>query len=226
MHSIASRGKRSGWPPRTAVRGRSSLISHPSSQAPRGFTLIEAMVVICLAAIAGSALLLGTSSSIYGTDDAMRQTIAYGMAQQLMDEAVGCRYVELGGNPYQTPLGPAASETAGGTRKLYDDIDDFNGFRGQPPTDAYGVVLGTDNGQGGQRNAAFQCRAGFFQNWRREIDVYYVSDANLAARLPANQTSDYRAVEVRILYNDPAGGSRELVKLRRIVAYVAPLQVN
>jgi len=183
-------------------------------------------VVICLAAIAGSALLLGTTSSIYSTDDTLRQTIAYGMAQQLMDEAVGGRYMELGGSPYQTTLGPDASETSGGTRKLYEDSDDFNGFRSQPPTDFYGVALGTDNGQGGQRNAAFQCRAGFFQNWRQEIDVYYVSDTNLATPLPAGQTSDYRAVEVRILYNDPACGARELVKLRRIVAYVAPLQVN
>jgi hypothetical protein len=56
--------------------------------------------------------------------------------------------------------------------------------------------------------------------------VYYVSDANLATPLPAGQTSDYRAVEVRVFYNDPQHGSRELVKLRRIVAYVAPLQVN
>jgi hypothetical protein len=184
------------------------------------------MVVICLAAIAGSALLLGTTSSIYGTDDAMRRTIANGMAQQLMDEVLGGRYMTLGGSPTQTPLGPEGSEASGGTRRLYDDIDDFNGFRSQPPTDLYGVTLGTDNGQGGQRNAAFQSRTGFFQNWRQEIDVYYVSDTNLAAALPAGQTSDYRAVEVRILYNDPARGKIELAKLRRIVAYVAPLSVN
>ncbi len=197
-----------------------------ASRRKRGFTLIEALVAICLAALAGSALLLGTTSSIYSTDDALRQTIANGMAQQLMDEAVGCRYMDLGGSPYQTTLGPDAAETVGGTRKLYDDTGDFNGFRSQPPTDLYGATLGTDDGQGGQRNAAFQCRAGFFQNWQQEIDVYYVSDTDLATPLPAGQTSDYRAVEVHIIYNDPASGSRELVQLRRIVAYVAPLQVN
>jgi type II secretory pathway pseudopilin PulG len=197
-----------------------------ASQRIRGFTLVEALAAICLAALAGSALLLGTTSSIYSTDDTLRQTIAHGMAQQLMDEAVGDRYMELGADPHQTPLGPGSDEISGNTRKLYDDTDDFNGVRSQPPTDLYGVALGTDNGQGGQRNAAFQCRSGFFQNWRQEIDVYYVSDANLATPLPAGQTSDYRAVEVRILYNDPQHGSRELVKLRRIVAYVAPLQVN
>lgn len=184
------------------------------------------MVAISLTALAGSALLLGTTSSMYSTQDAVRQTVAYGMAQQLMDEAVGCRYMEAGVDGHQYPLGPNWSEMIGGTRRYYDDIDDFNGWRNQPPTDLYGVPLGADNGQGGQRNPAFQCRAGYFKNWRQEVDVYYVSDADLTAPLPAGQTSDYRAVEVRITYNDPVSGPRQLAKLRRIVTYVAPLQVN
>ena len=81
-----------------------------------GFTLIEALAAIALAAIAGSALLYGTTASIQNTDDTMRRTIAYGMAQQLMDEVVGCRYMELGGSPYDTTLGPSASEAATGNR--------------------------------------------------------------------------------------------------------------
>ena len=191
-----------------------------------GFTLIEAMAAIVLTTIAGSALLLGTSASIQNTNDAMRRTIAYGMAQQLMDEVVGCRYMELGGSAYDTVLKPSATEAATGTRAQFDDIDDFNGYRCQPPKDYFGVALGADNGQGGQRNPNFQSSSGFLQNWRQEVDVYYVSDTNLNDRLPAGQTSDYRAVEVRILYNDPATGSMPLAKIRRIVTYVAPLTVN
>ena len=64
------------------------------------------------------------------------------------------------------------------------------------------------------------------QNWRQEVDVYYVSDTNLTTPLPAGQTSDYRIVEVRVIYNDPKSGPLTLAKIRRVVTYVAPLQVN
>jgi prepilin-type N-terminal cleavage/methylation domain-containing protein len=191
-----------------------------------GFTLIEALVSIAVTAIAGSVLLLGTSASLETTNDAMQRTIAYGMAQQLMDEVVGCRYMDLGGSPYANPPQPSAAEAAAGKRQPFDDIGDFNGYRCQPPKDFYGVALGTDDGQGGQRYSAFQVSTGYLQNWRQEIDVYYVSDTNLTTSLPANQTSDYRAVEVRIVYNDPKAGARVLAKIRRVVTYVAPLQAN
>jgi prepilin-type N-terminal cleavage/methylation domain-containing protein len=193
---------------------------------PSGFTLIEALAAIAVAAIAGSALLLGTSASIQSADDAMRRTIAYGMAQQLMDEVAGSRYMELGGSAYNTTLGPNATEAATGNRLLFDDIDDFNGYRSQPPKDFYGIALGVDNGQGGQRNPNFQCNNGYFQYWRQEIDVSYVSDTNLTTPLSSGQTSDYRAVEVRILYNNPRTGPLLLAKIRRVIPYVAPLPIN
>lgn len=217
----------SGW---LAVRqesaGRYTTCKHIVRRGRSGFTLIEALAAIALTAIAGSALLLGSSASIQNTDDAMRRTIAYGMAQQLMDEAVGCRYMDLGGSAYDTTIKPSASEAAAGNRSLFDDIGDFNGYRCQPPTDFYGVALGTDDGQGGQRNPNFRCSSTFLQNWRQEVDVYYVSDTNLTTQLPAGQTSDYRAVEVRIIYNDPKSGPLQLAKIRRIVTYAIPLSVN
>lgn len=190
------------------------------------FTLIEALAAIAVTAIAGSVLLLGTTSSLQSTDDAMRHTIAYGLAQQLMDEVVGGRYMELNCSPYDTVLKPSTTKAAGGTREKFTDSDDFNGWRSQPPKDLYGVSLGTDNGQGGQRNMNFQCGSTLLQNWRQEIDVYYVNDTNLTTPLPAGQTSDYRVVEVRIIDNNPTRGPIELAKIRRVIAYVAPLQVN
>jgi type II secretory pathway pseudopilin PulG len=192
----------------------------------RAFTLVEALAALALTAIAGGALLLGTTSSLWSTDDALQRTIAHGMAQQLMDEIVGSRYIELGGSPYDATPAPTASELAAGGRRAFDDIGDFNGLRIQPPTDSYGVALGTDDGQGGVRNPYFQCRSGYFLNWRQEVDVHYVSDASLNAALPAGQTSDYRAVDVRIVYNDPSRGPRTLAALRRIVTYVKPLSIN
>jgi type II secretory pathway pseudopilin PulG len=209
---------------------RGEPVRRPGGRAPGlvpgGFTMIEALVSITLAAIAGSALLLGSSAAIQTTNDAMQRTIAYGLAQQLMDEVVGCRYMDLGGSPYASPPGPSASEAATGTRQLFDDIGDFNGYRCQPPKDFYGIALGTDDGQGGQRNAAFQLSNGYLQNWQQQIDVYYVSNTNLTTPLPANQTSDYRLVQVRIVYNDPKAGPTVLATIQRVVTYVAPLQAN
>ncbi len=200
------------------MRNHSQKNNFRHQKPPRGFTLVEATVAIALTAIAGSVLLLGTTSSLQNTDDSMRRTIAYGMAQQLMDEIMGCRYMELGSNATDTTLGPNSTEKAAGTRELFDDIDDFNGYRCQPPKDMYGVALGADNGQGGKRYPNFQCPTNFLQNWRQEVDVYYISENNLTSALSSGQTSDYRAVEVRIMYVDPQRGSTELAKIRRVVA--------
>jgi prepilin-type N-terminal cleavage/methylation domain-containing protein len=193
---------------------------------PSGFTLIEALAAIAVAAIAGSALLLGVTASIQNTDDAMRRTVAYGMAQQLIDEVVGGRYADLGNGGHDATIGPSASEAATGTRQTFDDCGDFNGYRSQPPKDLYGIALGADDGQGGLRNSNFRASAAFLQNWRQEVDVYYVSETDLNTPLPSGQTSDYRLVEVRIIYNDPKSGSMQLAKIRRVVTYVAPLPIN
>jgi len=40
--------------------------------------------------------------------------------------------------------------------------------------------------------------------------------------LPNGETSDYRAIEVRVSCVDEQGGVRELVRLRQVVAYVPP----
>ncbi len=191
---------------------------------PAAFTLVEALVAISITAIGGTALLLGISSSLQTTDHALLETVATGMARQLLDEVVGSRYCAAdGGSPYQTYLGPSAYEADGEGRERYDDIDDFHGFRSRPPVDPWGVELGTDDGEGGQRLAAFRATARFFENWRQEIDVYYVDESDLSTRLGAGQVSDYRVVEVRIVLVDPDHGERVLAKANQVVAYVPPV---
>ncbi len=56
------------------------------------------------------------------------------------------------------------------------------------------------------------------------MDVYYVSATDLKTKLGAGQTSDYRMVEVRIIYIDPVRGARVLVNLKRLVPYVPFMQ--
>jgi hypothetical protein len=181
------------------------------------------MVAMSITAIAGTALLLGVASGLQTTSDALEQEIARGMAQQLMDEVLGARYMAVGDSPYSTNLGRSAYESQGSGRERYNDIDDYNGLQIQPPEDVWGIELGSDDGEGDLRHPAFRAPAGFFDQWRQKIDVYYVSPANPDVRLSVGQVSDYRAVEVQIERIDPERGSRQLTRLRRVVAYVPPL---
>ncbi len=187
-----------------------------------GFTLIEALVAVSITAIAGSILLLGTTTSLQATDDSLRRTIALGLAEQLLDEVLGARYMEYGTSPYQTPLLSGSDEAATGTRELFDDVDDYNGVLAQPPEDLWGVPLGTEGTAGLQRHPNFQLPPEFFDRWRQEVSVYYVSESDLATPLADGQTSDYRAVDVRIVRDDPQRGVQELARLRRVVSYVPP----
>src|SRR6185436_16592605 len=127
-----------------------------------------------------------------------------GIAQQLMDEIAGKRYYGAlsGGSPYQTTLSAASGEISGSNRSQCDDIDDFNGITNKPVKDLYGIALGTDNGQGGTRSANFRISSSFFARWREQVDVYYVSNTNFSQKLAAGQTSDFRAVEINIYYDD------------------------
>ncbi|NQT38753.1 MAG: type II secretion system protein [Planctomycetes bacterium] len=186
------------------------------------FTLIEALVAVSITAIAGTVLLLGTTSSLQATDDSLRRTIALGLAEQLLDEVLGARYMEYGTSPYPTSLSPGGDEAATGTRELFDDVDDYNGVLAQPPEDPWGVPLGTEGTAGAQRHPNFQLPPEFFDRWRQEVSVYYVSESDLATPLAVGQTSDYRAVDVRIVRDDPQRGVQELARLRRVVSYVPP----
>jgi type II secretory pathway pseudopilin PulG len=187
------------------------------------FTLLEALVSISITAIAASVLLLGIQSSVETTDESLKQTVALGMAQQLLDEIVGARYHALGVGGYQIEFGPSAYEQGGVGRERYDDIDDFHKLILQPPEDRWGFELGTGDGEADERHPQFFAPAGFFDGWRQEVEVYYVDPSDLTLRLPYGQMSDYRAVEVRVLFVDPQGRRRELAKARRVVAYVPPL---
>ena len=193
----------------------------PRRVPPAGFTLVEALVSISITAIAGSALLLGIASALQTTETVLEETIALGLAQQLMDEISCAGYAEAGAGGQQTVLGPEAGETAGGTRELFDDLDDYHGLAEQPPRDLWGVELGADDGEGDERHAAFQSPAAALDRWRREVEVYYVNATDHNTRLGAGATSDFRAVTVSVLV-DTAAGRRQIVSLKRVVGYVPP----
>jgi len=186
----------------------------------RGVTLVEALVATSLAAIAGSALLLGLETSLRTGDRVAEKAMAEGLARQLIDEIVGRRYMAAGGNPQQWPLSASSWENQGAGRERYNDTDDYHNFRAQPAEGIWGHPLGQGDYQGGLRHAALQLPATLFANWRQEIDVFYVSEADPSTRLPAGATSSVRAIEVRIYRVRNDGGRVLLAKSRRVIAWV------
>ena len=158
---------------------------------PAAFTLVEALVAITITAIAASALLLGISSSLQTTSEAMEGAIALGMAKQLLDEIVG------------TDCCSGGAAATVGSRASFDSIADYDGFESSPPKDCWGVELGYDDGEGGRRHPNFQAPPGFFDHWQQRVDVRRVDDTNV--------------VEVRIMHVDPDRGTRELARLQRVI---------
>jgi prepilin-type N-terminal cleavage/methylation domain-containing protein len=186
----------------------------------RGFTLVETMTAMTIMAVAGATLLVGLASSADSTQDAIDRTIADGLARQLLDECSGMRYMEAGGGAYDPqPLGPGSPEVAAGARRQFDDIDDYNGVQTTPPTDRWGITLGTDDGRGGTRPAAFRLASDYFTGWKQHVEVEYVAESNLSTPLTSG-TSSYRLITVRIMKDLPGGGTVELARVSRVVAYV------
>ncbi|HWA97919.1 MAG TPA: type II secretion system protein [Pirellulales bacterium] len=184
----------------------------------RGFTLIEAMVSLSILGVAGSAALLTLNQSVQSVDANVRNEIALGLAQQLIDELSTKMYMVPGDTPYDTYLGPSSTESSLPGRQ-YNDIDDYNGVRIQPPTDMWGIALTTDNGDGKTRDPGFQMFAGDLSRWHQQVDVFYVSDTALSTPLTSG-TSNYRMARVQILYDDPVRGTISLATISTVFSYV------
>jgi type II secretory pathway pseudopilin PulG len=205
------------------TRRHSALCILHSALRPRrrAFTLIEAVIALVIMSLAGSVLLLAAQTSLRTTDEAVRRTIAEGLADQLLDEIVTRRFMEAGENANDPTLGTEAGETAAG-RWLFDDTDDYHNLAARPAQGIYGESLGTGDDAGGPRHGSFQVPDRFFDNYRQRVRVYYVDPTTPDTPLTQGQTSYYRGVEVAIDYVDPAGGEQELAIRRRVYAYIPP----
>jgi len=184
------------------------------------FSLVEVLLAVSIMAMAGGAIMLALASSVQTTQFSVEANIARGIAEQLIDEVVGQRYGAAGAGPYQYPLVANAWELGGLGRERFDDTDDYNGFVAQPVEDILGDELGQGDSGGYSRHPNFRLPTGYFSGWREDMEVYYVNATNPSLRLGAGVTSDFRAVEVGILRDNPDGTRRELAKLRRVYAYV------
>jgi type II secretory pathway pseudopilin PulG len=182
-----------------------------------GFTLIEAMVALSITAMAGAVLLLCTQGVLQTTNDCVDQTIAQGMAMQLIDEVMGARY-SPDSDPYPTTLAPTVYERAGSGRERFNDTGDWHGLVVSPPQDYFGRPLGQGDGAGYVRHSALQASPTTFANWRQNVRVYYVNENNPRNEHP--NPTNYRAVEVTIERVEPDGDIRPLARVRRVFCYV------
>ncbi|MDA1054779.1 MAG: prepilin-type N-terminal cleavage/methylation domain-containing protein [Planctomycetota bacterium] len=200
---------------------RSSSGGWRSGRRSGGFTLVEAMVAITLIALAGSALLLATQTSMDSSEYAFEQNLARGIANQMIDEVLGRRYGAAGVSPYQYPLIPGSHEISSPQRRiLFDDTDDFNRYSSRPLRDPWAIELGQGDGAGGSRHPNFQLRDNYFDDWAVAVRVCYVDAKDLSKNLTGSKTSGYRAVEVTVKRYDENGSTRQLVTVRRVYGYV------
>jgi type II secretory pathway pseudopilin PulG len=192
----------------------------------RAFSLVEALIALTVMAMAGSVLLLSVESSLQTTTDAVDRTIADGLAQQLLDQALTKKYTEAavaGGGTLDAILGAigaAADELLGVGTEMYDDVDDYSGYTSQPPEDIYGQPLGTGDDAGGQRLANFRVPGTFFQHWQVRVEVYYVDPSNHT--IHSNTTTAYRAIDVFVEKLETGDVVVPLANRKRVICYNPP----
>lgn len=185
-----------------------------------GFSLIEAMTAISLTALAGSVLLVAIETTAVESQESAEQTIAAGLARQLLDEALCLPYRQKGTTSASpTALGPSTWEAAGAGRERYGDIDDYHGFVAAPPEDVWGQPLGQADQTGAARPTALAVPADFFANWKQEVTVRYL-DPTTYAPLASGQASFVREIRVRILRVLPDGSTKELANEAQVFGFV------
>ena len=189
-----------------------------------GFTLVEAMVAITLIALAGSALLLATQTSMDSSEYAFEQNLARGIVNQTIDEVMGRRYGAAGVSPYQFPLVAGSHEITSPQQRIrFDDTDDFNNYSSRPLRDPWAIKLGQGDGAGGSRHPNFQLRTDYFVDWEVAVRVYYADPSDLSQNLTGSSTSGYRALEVTVRKYDAEGHARRLATARRVYGYIPPI---
>jgi prepilin-type N-terminal cleavage/methylation domain-containing protein len=187
----------------------------------RAFSLVEVLVSLTIVGLAGAALLLASETATQAGNDAVSATIARGIADQIVDEVLGKRYVEPGEAATVLPLGVEAGEGNVPLKtNLFDDSDDYHGIELAPPLDPVGIPLGFGDGNGALRAEDFRIGDTFFSNWRVVVAITYVDEANPSVDLTSTATSGMRAVTVTV-YRQGNGTTDQLAQVRRVFSYVA-----
>ena len=162
-----------------------------------GFTLIEIVLVIVVAAVAIPSIMLLFSESVRGSAEVHQLGTASRLAQDLMEEIRTRRWDENspdGGGWTSSPSATLGVVDAGETTRVrYDDVDDYAAIIGQsPPRDALDQVMSE------------------YPGYARSVVVEYVDDAFLPPTDPTVLT-DHKRITVTVSF---AGGEVSVVTVR------------
>ena len=171
----------------------------------RGFSLVEAVISVILVSVLLVASVNTVGASRAGQSVTSNRSWGSTLAQALMSEILQQSYADPGlgeakmfsfdpgVDPSPMPkLGPEAGE-ANGTRTLFDDVDDYQGWSASPPQARNGeAILGLDG-------------------WRRTVSVTL---ANPVSLMPVTKDSGAKVVTVSVTHNDNTVA--ELVAIRTI----------
>ena len=184
--------------------------------------MMEAVVAMMIVALAGSVLMLGVEATLESTVEQEEVVVADGIARQLLDEIQGQTWVDpaLRGSPYQTSLSASADELNGPGRLYYDDTDDYNNYVATPPVDLRGKMLTSADTSGDTLPDAFRPNSSKLTNWRCEIEVAHVQEADHATQLPDNSPTNYRVIICRVFHQDLDNTWRQVVQRDRIISYL------
>lgn len=163
---------------------------------------------------AGAAVLTSVASTVGTSDNLVRDMIARGLAEQLMDEIESARF-------------PAATNvaTSGVARSGFDDIDDYDGWSASPPVTKGGTALGTDGQDfSGYNFRLYQMRPDprVLAAYRRSVIVERVESTGISSNPWSVVTThtDYRRVTVTVSRTGANGATTELTEVTRILSYV------
>ncbi|MCP3902586.1 MAG: hypothetical protein GY715_03035 [Planctomycetes bacterium] len=154
----------------------------------RGYSLIETTISVLIVSLVLVSVLQLLGASAKAGHVRLHDRKGQRLAESLMSEILQHAYEEP--KDTSTPGTPEPGE-ATGTRKEFDDIDDFHLWVRTPPQDPHGVPIADAAG------------------WTREAHVKWIQPADLTAI-----GSDTGLKEVRVIVTSPGGAHTNLTALR------------
>ncbi|MDA7952127.1 MAG: hypothetical protein MPJ24_11655 [Pirellulaceae bacterium] len=170
------------------------------------FTLVESLVAISLTTLAVGAFVSSIETTQSSASSGVEQLIAEGLAQQLLDEALGL--------PVQKTAIPITANLSNAPRSTFTHLEQYHQVTENPILDIYGHPLGKEDGQGGLRGADYQAIERF-QKWHRHITVEYMDRETPS--LPSGIVTDLLRVRVRVRKMNHDGTHTSLADVSRYV---------
>ncbi len=171
-----------------------SLLSRHSlseCHARRGLTLAEAVVSMLIVSVMLVAALNTVGASRTTQKKTADRSRGFLLAENLMSEILQQAYEA----PDLAPgsFGLEGAETGDGSRSLWDDVDDYDGWSASPPEQKDGTVIDG------------------FEGWGRSVAVAWANPGDFAAAAPA---TDSGVKQIRVTVTDGDAVVVSLVAVR------------